>query len=1221
MRILHVRFENLNSLEGRWHIDFTHPAYQANPIFAITGPTGSGKTTLLDAICLALYGRTPRLKIISKSVNEVLTRQTGACFAEVTFETVNGIFRCHWSQHRSRKKSSGDLQQPRHEIVDHSTNAIIENKIKNVAKAVEEVTGLTFNQFTRAILLAQGSFATFLQAHPDDRAPLLEQITGTEIFSRISQKIYEITTQREKVFHEKNKAVDSLAILSADEEKQHIQNLENILFESQTIQQQINTLNSQIAWREKLSSLRSEIASLKSEQKVIDNLLNDQIQQRIQLNRAILANRFVSQYEIIQRDRKIQQSELEELKEIQKARNQLEQSFKTLSQQFQTIEIKRIEAEEKLKKERELGKTVRELDVKIKEYSVNQKSEENKINQIKLQLITTEDSLSTLNSRLAAAKKNLQTCKEYLEKNMVDAKLVEHFALLEEMTHQRAAITGKIDEYGKIQKQLIVEKQDTEERLSTSVKHLDTLRNELKRLQKDYDDTARELQEIQKQNLHVHEEMENNRNISALLGKLELQILDAQIMSTDIKKRQEEIERYTITLRKEKEHEKSLSIKIADQERLVQKQEEIVYLSNRISSYEEERLILRKGLPCPLCGATEHPFCDVSPKAQYFGSKDTLIKEKETLQELQKSYLEIKEKIAGRDASLQSIKSEMENLNKRLATTNREITALISEGGFLENYREMKFLNKEKQRIDEQQKTLLHILKHIENLKMNEGQTRDHLDACKQTISETERIYSKIEYKYKRDTQNIDDLNTQLIELTEQLDMYDAKLKKSLQSYGITKSVNQILKDTLDDLSRRRMEWEKHQKQEHSLQLEVKELEGEGCKFDELQKKLNQNLLEQQDILKRLGMRLKVLADERSTLYENKNPDIEENKLLEQITTLISQMKDCTEKLESCKTGLTRKTERSAQLKTTTDKRDKTLQEEHASFLHNIKAEGFDTDTHFASALLSTEKISQIENSVKQLDSRAEKNSTLLEEKKQSQKTEQSKALTTADTKTLQERLDALHTKLQELFQGKGRIQAILEENIKSIAQQKNEREKLNKLKQDLTQWQKMNNLIGSANGKKFRNFAQGITFDIVAALANSNLQKMSDRYILVRDRNHPLELNIIDNYRAGDIRSTKNLSGGESFLVSLALALGLSNMAGDNIRVDSLFLDEGFGTLDEDTLETALQTLSSLQRDGKMIGIISHIPLLKERIETQIQVIPGQGGHSTLNGPGIRSL
>ena len=138
---------------------------------------------------------------------------------------------------------------------------------------------------------------------------------------------------------------------------------------------------------------------------------------------------------------------------------------------------------------------------------------------------------------------------------------------------------------------------------------------------------------------------------------------------------------------------------------------------------------------------------------------------------------------------------------------------------------------------------------------------------------------------------------------------------------------------------------------------------------------------------------------------------------------------------------------------------------------------------------------------------------------------------------------------------------------------------------------------------------------------ANRQLEKMTDRYLLIRDERQPLELNVVDSYQAGEIRSTKNLSGGESFIVSLTSALGLSKMASQKVRVDSLFLDEGFGTLDEEALETALETLSGLQQDGKLIGIISHVSALKERISTQIIITPVLGGRSSLSGPGCTKM
>ncbi|HBN15688.1 MAG TPA: chromosome segregation protein SMC, partial [Pseudohongiella sp.] len=118
MRILGIRFQNLNSLLGEWEIDFTDPAYTSDGIFAIIGPTGAGKSTLLDAMCLALYGQTPRLGSITASSNEIMSRQSGECFAEITFSTQQGRYRAFWAQHRARKKPDGKLQAARHEVVD-----------------------------------------------------------------------------------------------------------------------------------------------------------------------------------------------------------------------------------------------------------------------------------------------------------------------------------------------------------------------------------------------------------------------------------------------------------------------------------------------------------------------------------------------------------------------------------------------------------------------------------------------------------------------------------------------------------------------------------------------------------------------------------------------------------------------------------------------------------------------------------------------------------------------------------------------------------------------------------------------------------------------------------------------------------------------------------------------------------------------------------------------
>ena len=150
--------------------------------------------------------------------------------------------------------------------------------------------------------------------------------------------------------------------------------------------------------------------------------------------------------------------------------------------------------------------------------------------------------------------------------------------------------------------------------------------------------------------------------------------------------------------------------------------------------------------------------------------------------------------------------------------------------------------------------------------------------------------------------------------------------------------------------------------------------------------------------------------------------------------------------------------------------------------------------------------------------------------------------------------------------------------------------------------------------GDKYRRFAQGLTLDHLLHLANLHLSRLHGRYLLRRKPEGELELDIVDSWQGDTPRDTRTLSGGEAFLVSLALALALSDLVSHKTSIDSLFLDEGFGTLDADTLEIALDALDRLNDSGKMIGIISHVEALKERIAVQVRVEKGGGvGHSRL--------
>ena len=181
MKIISLRLKNLNSLKGEWKIDFAAEPFAGSGLFAITGPTGAGKTTLLDAICLALYHRTPRMSTLSASGNELMTRHTADCLAEVEFEVKGQGYRAFWSQRRARDKVDGALQAPKVELARIADGEILTDKIREKESLTAELTGLDFERFTKSMLLAQGGFAAFLEANANQRAELLEELTGTEV--------------------------------------------------------------------------------------------------------------------------------------------------------------------------------------------------------------------------------------------------------------------------------------------------------------------------------------------------------------------------------------------------------------------------------------------------------------------------------------------------------------------------------------------------------------------------------------------------------------------------------------------------------------------------------------------------------------------------------------------------------------------------------------------------------------------------------------------------------------------------------------------------------------------------------------------------------------------------------------------------------------------------------------------------------------------------------
>jgi exonuclease SbcC len=425
MKILKLRFKNLNSLAGEWEIDFSSPQYTSEGIFAITGPTGAGKSTILDAICLGLYGKTPRLKNITASENEIMSRKTGTCYAEVFFESQKGVFRTHWSQRRSRDKASGILQSPRFEISDETTDKIIESQLSKTPKVIEELTGMDFNRFTQAMMLAQGSFVAFLQASENDRASMLEDITGTEIYSELSKLTFERNKAEKDKLHEMQLRVEGIKTLTEVEilafEKENNENQQLIQLKNKDKK----IVDDALLWLQQIVNFTSELHRLESAKTTNETSIIDFAPKQTCLNKAQKASDLEADFVQLQADRKAIAANIQESKTIAENIPQLEKNSNNSINELKNKLVEQQTVAKNAEAERETLKYVRKMDVLIAEKKKTATELYESKNNVEKQRNELDKKIADFSNLIQKSNDELQTTSEYLAKHKADEALQE----------------------------------------------------------------------------------------------------------------------------------------------------------------------------------------------------------------------------------------------------------------------------------------------------------------------------------------------------------------------------------------------------------------------------------------------------------------------------------------------------------------------------------------------------------------------------------------------------------------------------------------------------------------------------------------------------------------------------------------------------------------------------------------------------------------------------
>lgn len=368
--------------------------------------------------------------------------------------------------------------------------------------------------------------------------------------------------------------------------------------------------------------------------------------------------------------------------------------------------------------------------------------------------------------------------------------------------------------------------------------------------------------------------------------------------------------------------------------------------------------------------------------------------------------------------------------------------------------------------------------------------------------------------------------------------------------------------------------------------------------------KTYETLFKEFDQLRTTGKQYSALLAERQTKYSGKDISDEVNPLQDRFNDSEASVREINKAIEIESKDLQRA--------------QKMLDNNLAALQPKLKEFGLSTVEELSAQLLEEKEVTKLRQQQNRL---TEQHTTLSTEinglsssietlNKQDSLPELSLALI---TKNYEEQVNARETLASTIV----RAETQLEQDKENRSRIKTQQALITKLEAEVHKWDILRRLIGDAEGKRFAAFAQALTLKNLLVLANHRLERLSDRYLLDQPTNDGA-LNVVDQYQGNAVRAISTLSGGESFMVSLALALSLSDMASRNNPLDSLFIDEGFGSLDQETLGIAIDTLERLQAESsKTVGVISHVEALKERIDVQIQLERGAQGFSTVSVKG----
>ncbi len=1212
MKILRLRLTNLNSLRGTTAIDFTVPPLADCGLFAITGPTGAGKTTLLDALTLALYGRVARYGS-APSPDAVMSRHTGECSAEVEFACATGCFRSVWQLQRAHKKPDGKLQSARRRVIALPDERVVAETIKEVDAKLVELTGLDYDRFLRSVLLAQGEFATFLRAGPKDRTELLQEVTGTAIYQDISQAAFRRCAEAQTAHERLIRDHAALPVLAAETRAHHEarrataeQRLAQLARELPALVRRITDAE---RWLElertaqRLAESRSALAE--SERAAAAGLVRLDAHERAAPLSAALATSDQVARELAR--------DAQRLGAIGASLPARAEQLRAAEAAQQLARAAWHEEEQRQAGLRTLWAEVTALDhaLGIAREAVRSGGEQHAhLTEAGTALAREHSQAVTALEQLAAEHRAVVA---WLREHTTDAALA---AALPEIQAGFARWAGARQHAREAENALTTVLHERT-RLAALVEgargRLPALEGELQRA-----NAARQAAHHARHAITEHPlaDLESQRDAArehrTIVERLAADARRLRGLAADLERINQDAAQNASALQLAVQTRAALDVRRTGAAQLHEARRKALGFAERVQSLESHRAALHDGEPCPLCGAEHHPFA--RPGAAFAAEiaaarRDVEIAGTE-LKSVETDFARAEKNHTVSVTEQKRTAADLARLHPEHATLLTTWNVAAAALGLADRFAASAEIEA---RLTAAQTDESRLHRLVGAVRAAEAILQANQASVQEAQTGLERVRAECtthEAVAAQAAARVPAADTARLRAQDA-----ARAEREIFARHLSAFTTEFAAD-LDETAaaalceRLKRRDAAHREREAAAQSLLARVTAQTGKIETIARQL----AAARESLAQSGAKLATARDAlagQEAVRRERFGDRSVTLAQEEAATSARRRRAALDTAQS--SAELRRAEHAAlaqeqaTLEIAVARRADECRRLRDELTQAATATGFTTLDGLRSALLPSADTVELVARRRRLE---ETRVALASETAALQAQRTALAEGAADDGPtlgeLRASRDVMDVERAAHERGLGETLGLLKHDDEQRLRQTEIAAQIATAHGEFARWDRLRALIGSADGSAFARFAQGLTLERLTVLANRHLAQLSPRYAIrcaTGAGATDLELEIVDHYQADATRPMRSLSGGETFLASLALALGLSELASGRTTIESLFIDEGFGSLDLDTLETAMAALDNLQARGKTIGVISHVPAMQERIPTQIVV------------------